>query len=288
MKHTHYALAVLTALLLIGCNSTTDDTIYDYQLMGLNRPVQMVQVKAYEAVSKFGEVTKGNLEWYGHYSASFNEVGNLDVVNEYDDDGDLYCVERFKYNEVNKLTEQCTYDSDGDLNHSIHFEYDANGNIVKQTTTEPHWSYWGDSQTIRIVEYTIEDDSVKEERYSKNGELLAVLTYSKNDKTGSEFTIYDNKSDKSTNGHRLYNEQGRLVEEDFGEGYVSKAKWNEKNLPVHTENYDIYRNTLLSPTDGEVYFIEYEYDQQGNWVKQIIYEGVTKKPATIYERTITY
>lgn len=285
MKFTHSTLALFAILSMVGCTTATDDKTYDYQLYGLNCPVQMVQVKAYEAESKFGEIVKGDLEWNGHYMAIFNPVGNLDTIKEFDDDGDLYGLERYKYNDEGKLVEVSAYDEDGSLDYRTDFEFDASGEIVKQTTTAP--SYWRDTPTTQTLEFVRTENGLVEERLSKNDRLLAVLKYSKNDSTGTEYIIYDQKSNETRKGYTLLDEKGRVVEECEGDDVVCKIKWNEKNLPVYMENYTLYRNQILK-MEGEMYFVEYEYDQQGNWVKQIIYEGVLKTPKTIHERVIIY
>lgn len=286
MKFTHSTLAIFAILSMVGCTTATDDKTYDYQLYGLNCPVQMVQVKAYKAESKFGDITKGALEWSGHYMVTFNSVGNLDTVKEFDYDGDLYSLERYKYNENGLLVESCTYDEDGDLEHRNDYEYNASGELTKQITTTS--SYWRDTPTVTTVEFIRNESGLAEERYTKNNRLLAVLKYHKNDTTGVEFTICDQKSDETTKGYTCLDEKGRVVEENYGDGVVCKAQWNEKGLPVHTVNYTPYRNTHLMKSESEEYFIEYEYDQNGNWVKQTLYKGALKTPTTIYERVITY
>lgn len=74
-------------------------------------------------------------------------------------------------------------------------------------------------------------------------------------------------------------------------GYKGEIRYNEKNLPVYVKGGDFYYNTgvvLVSMYENNVYYIEYEYDEKGNWIKQIVYEGEMKKPYTISDRTIVY
>ena len=57
-------------------------------------------------------------------------------------------------------------------------------------------------------------------------------------------------------------------------------------------NAFLYRNTMVSwyVEESPEYEIEYEYDNKGNWIKQIVYEcdGDFRNPVTISERELFY
>ena len=107
-----YMLLLALSVMLYGCGGGSKIR-YSYEEYGLNCPVKSVKVLTYEAKSKFGEVTKGDLSWSGNYTAQFNEVGNIEQLSTYDATGDLSGMTRYKYNEDDQLVEQSVYSSDG-------------------------------------------------------------------------------------------------------------------------------------------------------------------------------
>ena len=298
----------------VGCGSAEqtnkeDDIVYDYKLYGLDRPVKMVKVRTYEAMSKFGDVVKGELT--EGYNVSFNPVGNIELYEEYDSYGDLVRVSKCKYNDNNLLVEKANYLGDGELFRLYKREYDKDNNCIKRVI------YSGDGALLDYSTYEYEDGNIirtvnknyydEEEHCSVytnkwnggqlvetvqeyEGEYHSVFKYKRNDKKHYEGVEYDKNGEIKAECSLLLNDLGRLVKESYNDVY-REVKWNEKNLPVYLYNMDLYNNTDILYSYGDdipVYYVEYKYDKMGNWIEQIVYKGEVKKPVSISEREIIY
>ena len=283
-----YMLLLALSVMLYGCDGGSKIR-YSYEEYGLNCPVKSVKVLTYEAKSKFGDVTKGDLSRSGNYTAQFNEVGNIKQLSTYDATGDLNGMTRYKYNEDDQLVELSVYGSDGELQEQFSHEYD-NGHIISSTLR----SYWSDEEEIRKWAYIWDGDELKEQHSMLNGKLTAKTIYHVNNEQRSEWTTYniggEQLNDKVYSGYEVYNEEGQLTNYCSGD-YSMEVKYNEQNLPVYLKNAGLLNNTtILFYPEGEEteYYAEYKYDSQGNWIEQIIYEGFAKKPVSISERVINY
>lgn len=269
-------------LVFSSCTCTNKQT-YDYESYGLNCPVKSVKVNTYEAESKFGEIVKGDLAWDGHYLAIFNEVGNLESITDYDDDGDLSLVTKYKYNVNNQIAEVSYYSDDGDLRQQIICAYDNN-----QITSNIYKTYWNDEEEITEHRQKWNGEQLVERIRIKNGELQVIVKYPEHNKNYAEWVEYDKDGKEISRGDETFDNNGRVVCGNYGELHM-ETQWNDKNLPTFLKNANLYYNTVVSPSlSNSIYYVEYEYDKKGNWITQIVYEGELKKPLTISERVITY
>lgn len=282
MKRSIFGVLVaVAALLLASCGS---DRAYDYEYYGLNTPVKSVLVTTYEAESKFGDVVKGDLAHNGHYLATFNGVGNLESIASYDDDGDLTSLERFKYNREDRLIELSSFDDDGDIDYQLTYSYEGD-----QMVAECQKNYWGDTEEVTQYSHTWRGEQLLETSVTSGGTLVAKIKYSRCDKSGSEWVTYNGDGEEVARGSEEL-EDNRIVKRTV-DGQSLEVRWNSKKLPVYLRNAHLHNNTMVSwyNNDDEcVYYVEYEYDDEGNWIKQIVYEGEIKRPVTISERVITY
>lgn len=285
MKHS-FIVPLCMVSLLLSCNQN-NEKVYHYEEYGLNCPVKSIKVTTYEAESKFGDIVKGELEWDGHYLAKFNSVGNIELIQEFDDEGDLTEVVKYKYDECNNATGIYTYNEDGECKLSFINEYKG-GHLVKQTFT----NYYKSDVETTITEFIREGERVIETKAFVNNRLSSSTKYSKHDKSGSEWITYDENGQEISKGVQKLNNKGRIKEHCDNDN-CHEITWNEKNLPIHLVNAFPYHNTMISwyvQEESSEYSIEYEYDDKGNWVKQIVFEcdGDFKTPITISERYITY
>ena len=269
-------------LVFSSCTCTNKQT-YDYESYGLNCPVKSVKVNTYEAESKFGEIVKGDLARDWHYLATFNEVGNLESITDYDDDGDLSLVTKYKYNVNNQIAEVSYYSDDGDLIQQIICAYDNN-----QITSKIYKTYWNDEEEITELRQKWNGEQLVERISIKNGELQAIVKYPEHNKNYAEWVEYDKDGKEISRGDETFDNNGRVVCGNYGELHM-ETQWDDKNLPTFLKNANLYYNTVVSPSlSKSIYYVEYEYDKKGNWIKQVVYEGEHKKPLTISERVITY
>ena len=76
---------------------------YSYENFELNCPVKSLEVAAYEASSKFGEVVKGELDDEDVYE--FNNLGRLERVTRYYETGEILFLKKFVYDQRGCLSE---------------------------------------------------------------------------------------------------------------------------------------------------------------------------------------
>lgn len=294
-------ISVLFASLFISsCKSAVSS---DCKKFGLNKNVQSVQVKTYEAENKFGEIMKGDID-ENNYIAVFNENGNLTSITRFDEDGDLSSKKVYEYNDDNLCTKQSIYNWDGYLIYAIEQVYDGK-NLVKKNE---HLSWSGDETT----EYKFNGDAIQEHIRYTDGEISETAKYLESSSTRQVYVAYDNEGNETIKVQNEYDKDGNLIKYTITKGaeettatytynkdgfltslstsdYSGEVKYNEQNLPVYIKNGTLYCNTDVDLDYGHgIYYIDYEYDDQGNWIKQIIYVGEVKRPYTISERTIVY
>lgn len=282
MKTAKIILMTLCSLVVLSC---AKNKRYSYQEYGLDCPVKSIKVTTYEASSKFGEVVKGDLKWNGHYLAEFNSVGNIITLTEYDNDGNLNSVTKCKYNEDDNVTDVSEYDEDGKLEYNQSYEYKGIL-LVKFTRT-----FKDTTEEVYVNEFFRDGETIIKETTHHNGELRSVVKYNKHDKTGTEWVRYDKDGKEQSRGSSILNEDGKVTRCNLNDKDYYEVTWNEKGLPVYLKNAELYNSSYVSSynyCDGSIFYIEYEYDNKGNWIKQTLFEGELKKPVTISERVIVY
>ena len=275
-------VGVLFAGLLCGCNKNRKP--FDYELYGLNTPVKSVKVTTYKAVCKFGDITKSDIAGWENYLALFNESGNLESISFFDDQGDCYSVEKRRYNNDNVLIETSLFDDEGNLKSQISDEY--NGSRMITST----WRIlYLDTAEIIVSRYKYEHGRLVEINNMSNGELLNKTIYSRYDKECIEGVIYNKDGQEDVKFIEYFNDNGQIIKRNAGE-YCLEVEWNELNLPIKLKGATLHNNTIVAYyTDKEnVFDVEYEYDERGNWIRQIVYEGEMKRPKSISEREIIY
>ncbi len=280
MKTAKILLLALSSLIVLSCGN---DKRYPYQEYGLNSPVKSIKVTTYEADSKFGEVVKGDLKWDGHYLAEFNNIGNIISLTEYDGDGDIDGVIKYKYNNDDNVIDVSEYDEDGELDYNKLLEY--NGSLLSKVTSIYKYSKADD---VYVTDIFYDGETIVKETIYYNGELMSVVKYSKYDEAGAEWISYDKDGKEKNRGSSIFNEDNREFRYNISDKEYYEVTSNEKGLPVYLKNAELYNNTFVSYCKGAVFYIEYEYDKKGNWIKQTVLEGELKNPVAISERVIVY
>ncbi len=252
---------------------------------GLNCPVKSIKVTTYNAKSKFGEIVKDKISDENNYTVAFNIDGDAETISNFDNEGELLSKSKYKYNSDRKLMELSRYDKDGDLIYQYIYEYE--GERVIKLVSKYYWD-----ETPNIYENTNEWNGERLicAKSIKNGELQSVAKYSKWDKSGAEWIEYDGNGDETGRGKIAYDENG-FIKTYNTETINAEIERNDKNLPIYIKGArsDSGTGIILSEEyKDEIFYIEYEYDERGNWIKQTIYEGEIKMPKTISERVITY
>lgn len=279
MKRILFLLAILFA----SCsnNKTTDLNVY--QLEG---NVASLKVSSYKAVSKFGEIVKGELDnsELELIIIEFNELGNVASYSYYDESGGLEFKEIYSYNN-DKLDNIALYESDGRLFRKTFLTWD-NDCLLKDIA----YFYYSDGQEEAFRNlYEYENNKMKSVisynygefefkniyEYNDDGLLTGIISY---DKDGAETSniSYVLKRKQIVKYERVHNNRHSLV-------------LYEDKLPIKSENcYQIMNTINTINSENVIYYYEYEFDNKGNWIKCTTYKGEAKQPYQIIEREITY
>ena len=273
--------ALICAITITSCKE--NNFAYKYSDYGLNTPVKSIKVTTYEAKSKFGEIEKGMLEYYGHYSTIFNDDGLVVSITQYNDEGDTIEITKHKYNDDNNVINTTCYNEDGEINYETKWTYD--GDQVKSVTTT---NYWDGTSTTYEDQYINDGDTVVERRKFKDGTLLSVDKFSTFDEKGAKWVSYDADGNKLSNGSFTLTKTGAISKYTYDD-IQYQVKRDKNNLPIQTKNAIVGLNGVTHYyKEGANLFFEYEYDDKGNWIKQIVFEDDMREPLTISERKIVY
>ena len=321
MKKTFLYVLLACIFVLSGCgNSKTssadkaaEDTetakkklFYSYENY-VKCPVKSVEERTYMASSKFGEVVKGELV-YGYYDVwEFNNLGHVEKFVSYNDEGEINWMHKYTYASNGTLSEIAEYSHDGQLYQLYQFECREDGEWLKCDVFDEN----GDLKRVQVrkldgdkgVEYRDEkyndrDTLIEEEIYQYNGdvletvsfyrnkELYAIQKFSKYDRYGiQEGSIYDASGDMYKSFYVECDKNGNLAVERIFDADGNKT--NDRHVKRNENDMVIYERRVEKEEETIAEY-EYEYDQKGNWIKRIEYEGVLRKPVKITEREIVY
>ena len=307
-------LKILTIILfvtlhVVSCNNSADQKTdvkkLSYERYELNCPVKSIDVRTYEASSKFGEVIKGE-PTYGNYLAEFDEVGNLIKRTDYFRDGDIFVVYKCVYDKKNNMIEETSYSGEGEQTSLVQNEYNADGKLLKSVSYDKdgnmdqcYENAYEDGCLRRNKRVEYEDDGtvVETEWINKwNGEILLERSLYRNGELISVYKFSDYKADSMAKGVE-YDAEG-VKQREF---YEESGKFGVVLMKSHScvdgseSEYRVERNKLghvvyiyNSESDKKETYYEYEYDSNDNWIKKVEFQGVIRKPVEIVEREIKY
>lgn len=279
MKHHVLLFCLIGIALLQGCGDG-EMVKYSYRKYGLNQPVKSFKTTVYEAESKFGEVVKGRCEG-GVHVFDFNEKGFISGSTSYDCDGNPFSIFKFTYDEAGRCSRKSRYDGEGTEVSRNGYEYDGD-HLIKETI----WDDWGD---VYEYEYEYKRGNLVESRLRGSDGGISVYKYSKHDKTGWEWTAYDENGDEFSRGEGLLDKKGLVVKSTV-EDETFEVKRNDLGLPLTTRMVSWSYGAIdgFREAEYETYNYQYEYDEKGNWIKVTEFRDETKVPNCVVEREITY
>ena len=272
-------LLSLSGMLATSCsndNVLRSKDLDNYQLKG---NVKSVKVATYEALENFGKIVKGKLK-IGPYETiditEFDELGNITTITSYDKYGDFDSKRIYTYKN-NKIDYTTSYGAKGNL--VLKDVYNWNNDLLISSTIYDSKGREG-SKTI----YEYDGNKKKSTAIYMNGMLRyknEVIKYEGD--LPLESVSYD-KNGKETNRTMLEYKNGKLA---LHSTYNGTYAVNEDGLT--TKSVDCYNvlNDYSENVKG-IFFYEYEFDKNDNWIKCTIYKGEIKQPYQIVERVITY
>ena len=200
--------------------------------------IKSVKEMSYEASEKFGEVSKGKINYKKEYQCDdkgtltehdyyhrLYDYDNLEYKNEYESEKTI-----IKYNKNGERIERSIYTNE-QLKSTIQWKYDEKGNLVEQNT------YGSDKiLTSKIKQkYNDKDKCVEESEYDSHGNTIS-----------KELFDYDARGYYT--GHTKY-ENGKLT-------WKCVHELDDKGNQIH--------NTRTA-SDGSILFVRnYKYDAKGN------------------------
>jgi len=233
----------------------------------------------------FGKQLKNYTRLFYYYT--YDENQNLIEEYNYNSDGRLESLSKFKYDNKGNRIELNTYKADNTLESRITTKFDEKGNEIEVNFynangilyTKSVSKYDTTGNRIEYYHYNTNDNSevsldakvyrkfddngneIESQKYNASGELISTVT-SKYDANGNviELISYNTKNDSIDS--------------------MEKFKYDDRNNL--TEYYEFYANGNIEYK----YTLRYEYDKMGNWIKEYFFEDEVQYP--IFEREIEY
>lgn len=285
---------VFILLGLLGCAPKTDNkskesenieeikkATNDCVKYGMKQNIHSIKVFVYEAKEKFDKIEKGELEKKGHYYIVFDENGFLSEASSFYSSGEQISKTRYEYKD-NKLHKETFYFG-GKLSNTTSYEYDGKHLRYKLEVDNDN-----NNKTMRFEHINNGEYVTEYIRYENNVKKAIFKCEVIGNQT--EICAYD-LNGKPTGHHRIeeYDEFGRMTKMIW-EGTLCEAKYNEQGLPIYLKNAYVSNGIVyFNPfRNDEIRSFEYEYDEKGNWIKRIEYEGEKIKPISISEQIIAY
>ena len=241
-------LTILLPLLLVfscsnGTNSNGADeggevNRNDWERENLYGEVKILTESSYQAEEKSGEIVIGELEKKITYQ--FDSKGNKIERLIYNADQELLSKAQYQFDSQGNMIEEAVYSVDGELYLKTKIAYDSQSNAIEEA-----W-YDGDGVSTGKFkhQYDSQGNAVETAWYDEGGELVQNQKYqvdSKGNKT--EQASYDADGQLQSNYKCQYDSQGNMIEKI---GYDADGEPN-----------------------GRLYKHQYEFDETGNWIKEI-------------------
>jgi hypothetical protein len=197
------------------------------------------------------------------------------------------CTKMNYYHEYNKVTIEILFCLPRSLRGEIMLKYNDAGLITEMTTLYGMvwtYTYYEDGIEVsnedgcRFYEYDEEGcfiyseecrDEIHYYKYDKNHKLIQMQKYGKDSNLIHEYSY-------------SYYPDGRLKECTYLCGSTYTVSIFDRYEACTVKK--VYEDGTLTCT--EEYLVEYEFDEQGNWIKQIHYDD--DGPELIFTRTILY
>ena len=257
MKTTFNYLIIF--LILFSCSANNKKN--DLQRENLKGNVKSVKEVSYEAVDKFGKITKGKKDWAWYDSKSnsnikFDKKGNLIEYSDFSSEGELYSKHISTYDDNGKFIEEIKYDKDGKKVFITKIKEVENGNAREYK----RYDLEGNLILKGISKYDDNHNLIESSRYKADGSLDSKIIY--------KYDENDNKIEYS-----MYKSDGTLI-------YQDKSKFDKNGNEVEV-NYYGSEGELMAKAN-----YQYTFDDKNNWITRTLIEDDI--PKYIVEREIEY
>jgi hypothetical protein len=322
MKKTVFIL-LAAAMAICGAAQTTAAEETDVKREGLKGRVKNVKEVIYEAVTKFGEVTKGtatnsettqyNYKGYQteriyanyntppagteyRYTYKYDSRGNKIEECRYDlKSGDIYDKEAWTFNEENKITKKYSYEYSS-WSDTPNVPIRTKTSVCKRNGNTVEYSHYDEKNVFTGKTIFKTDDNgnvLKRTWYDANGDRISwemVVVYDRRGNVIEESGWYEPGDPRNRDVAKLvydYDEKGNKIET---RSYHYDGSLSHKTTYQYNDKGD-ETESFYHSSNGEVSIettVRYKYDHKGNWVERISYSGEAKTPATFTDRKIEY
>ena len=277
--------------------SSSIENLESNELKGKVRKVTTSSFKGKKVNGKIEKSGKGwQYTWENDEELIFDTLGllRLKKVNK---NGTINCSYAIKLDASKRVVQLKDYD------HTSYFTYNSLNHISSSRVVNE----WGFQFESHKYYYDKKNNLIKEEEFDSD-ELICIRLYSYNtfNQLIKTVTLLENDADVET---YAYDKQHQLIKTEWMNSedgkiesttyqYANKQKTQEHNCNfedgvVIASNYSFFKNGdqikyTETDEDGEIIEIEhkqYEYDDQGNWIKMTIDDNGNY---FIVERTISY
>ena len=277
----------------------------DWTMDGLHGKVKMLTVKEYAPKSdtaKNEELIETSVRYY-------DELGYLSEIKEVDNLGVVQQRQVFVYTKKRNQLQEMLYDEEGKLLEKTVAKLNYAGNPTQSATFDER----GKRQQKTVYEYNARDQLLQQSGYDEKGKLTEKSYYAYNEKgllcKYLGFGEYENKkiiykydADKNSIEMLVYHSKTNAFLEKITQQFDAKKNivavnyWDENNVLKSSVlyKYDEKGNqSEYSVLDADkniqdAYLFVYQYDNQNNWISQLVYKGKDKQAESRMERTIEY
>ena len=251
-----YPAVILLISFVLSCSNATDTIRNDLTIEDIKGNVRTLSIQTYQAVEKFGQTQEGALT--GVKTSNYNPGGFIMDRDELV----RYQFYRYVFN-ANKLpVEKTSFNLDSSLLSKELFAYDGNKNKITATL----YGADGALQVKTAFKYDEDCNAIEENTYDGTGALISKFVYK-------------------------YNGDGKPVEYN---GYKSDGKLMNRFLYKYDEKGNRIQEAqiLLNAADSSfsattIHYQYPEWDNTGNWIKQIVLNE-NKTATHIVAREILY
>ena len=153
------------------------------------------------------------------------ENGKLVTISEVSDEGEFESKVRIRLDEKDNVIEQTSFNENDEITEQLQYVFDEKRNITKEIT-------FNGSNKVSESSYI----------YNETGNLAKKVTLSASGET-IDWALFS------------YDENGKLIEQQYGDHTLYKIKYNEKGMPVNEQKVnamgmvDYIKNFIYNESD---------------------------------------
>lgn len=245
---------------------------------------KLMVIKYFDAIDKGFEVAVGAPQ-ESIYEIRYNDQHLPFRFSEYTNKGDLKEQYDRTYNTSGVVTAETKRGADRYVKLSSEYTYE---NPKQAKTMRSQKIYNGDKNLMYTETYQADKKGniSSSRRVNAKGETIYSYEYAYDEHNNRiRETRINDKGNKVSEQEHEYGDHKELLSDNI---YNAQGKLRFRNEYTYNDKGEMTGMTITN-ADGtmEVYRMQYEYDPQGNWIRQTTYKG-SKIPVFVIVRDIEY